>query len=291
MKEVRKKNITKGLILFGIFVLFPFGCTFEEKVATSAESGLSSLYVEYPIFQEVFIEGYPKELIAKTFSKKDFLDDLVLIWTSYIDGEIGQGEVITTDVLSIGEHIITLTAYDENDNTGTCQIDIIKVNRPNMKKFERKAKKPTIHIDRIDRTTYVDNRDGTVLGKITNLMWLTTDDGYDRPYAEAYNYCLNLEFAGYEDWRLPMLDELEEIANISYHKLEPVLCAVFEAKNSGGYWTQTESDFSISSMPNTRYFAVVKFKWIERRNGYAGETIGGVNEFTPRYARCVRAAR
>ena len=290
MKEVRKKNIRKRLILFMIFVLLHVGCTMEEKVTTSEEPGLSSIYIEYAKFQAVFFEGYPKEFVAKTYSNKGFLNDLLLVWTSDIDGEIGQGEVITTDVLSIGEHVITLTAYDKNGNSGTYQIEIKKVNQPNMKVFEKKAEKAITYIDRVDHTTFIDNRDGTVLDKATNLMWLMTDDGYDRPYVEAYNYCLDLEFAGYKDWRLPMLDELEDLTHIGYRKIEAVLCEVFEAKNGGGYWTQTESDFSISSLPNIRSFAVVKFKWKENIKGFVGESEVAL-EIATHYARCVRAAR
>ena len=273
-------------------MVFLFGCFLEEKGTTyKTETVRPSVYIEIPSMQRTFTEGYPKELIARTYSNKSHIAETDFIWTSDLDGEIGQGTVITTDVLSIGEHVITLTAYDENENAYTSQIGVKKVKRPSMPEIEKKVEKPIIYVDRVDGTTYIDFRDGTVFDKNTNLMWLITDDGYDRQYVEAYNYCLDLEFAGYEDWRLPMLEELEEIANINYNKLEPVLCAVFEAKNGGDYWTQTESDFSISSMPNIRYFAAVKFKWNEHRNGFVGETIGGVNEFTPRYARCVRAAR
>ena len=275
-----------------VVICVPVGCFFEEKSSTyRTKTAPLTVYIEIPSMQRTFTEGYPKELLAIASLDKGTINEEDLIWTSDLDGVIGQGEIITTEILSIGEHVITLTAYDKNENAVTSQIQIKKVKRPSMAEIEKKIEKPIIYIDRTDRTTYIDNRDGTVLDKANNLMWLITDDGYDRPYVESYNYCLDLDFAGYNDWRLPTLDELEDIANVGYKKLEPVLCAVFEAKNGGGYWTQTESDFSISSQSNTRYFAVVKFKWNRDRNGFVGETIGGVDEYAPRYSRCVRAAR
>jgi hypothetical protein len=274
-----------------VAIVFPFGCIFEEKGTTSkTETAPPSVYIDIPSMQRTFTEGHPKEFVAKTYSREDYIDEAYLIWTSDLDGDIGQGKVITTDVLSVGEHVITLTAYDENDNAGTYQIKIKKVKRPSMPQIEKKVEKAIIYIDRIDRTTYIDNRDDTVLDKNTDLMWLITDDGYDRPYVEAYNYCLDLEFAGYEDWRLPTLEELEEIANIGYGKLEPILCAVFEVKNHAYYWTQTQSDFSISSVAHTRYFDVVYFSWLGNKNGFVGITAPGGNEFRTFYARCVRAA-
>jgi hypothetical protein len=287
-----KERITKFLIIMAVTICFPAGCFIEEKGFTNkTKTAPLYVYIEIPSMQHTFTEGYPKELVARTSSDEGNINEENLIWESDLDGVIGQGEIITTDILSLGEHVITLTAYGKNENTVTSQIQIKKVKRPRMPEIEKKIEKPIVYIDRTDRTTYIDNRDGTVLDKDTNLMWLLTDDGYDRSYLEAHNYCLDLEFAGYKDWRLPTLNELEEIANIGNHKLEPVLCEVFDAKNGGGYWTQTESDFSISSLPNTRHFAVVEFNWNEYRNGFVGETIGGANEFAPRYARCVRAAR
>jgi hypothetical protein len=287
-----KERITKCLIIMAVVICFPVGCFLEEKVTPyKKEAAPLSVYIKIPSMQRTFTEGYPKEFVARTSLDEGSIDEEDLIWTSDLDGKIGQGMIITTDVLSLGEHVITLTAYDKNENACTSQVRIKKVKRPSMPEIEKKVEKPMTYVDRVDGTTYIDFRDGTVLDKATNLMWLMTDDGYDRQYAKAYNYCMDLEFAGYEDWRLPMLDELEDLANIvGYHKIEAVLCEVFDAKNGGGYWTQTESGFSISSLPNIRSFTVVKFKWKENIKGFVGETLGAL-EIDTHYSRCVRAAR
>ena len=284
-----KERITKCVIIMAVAICFPVGCFLEEKGFTYKEKADPlHVYIEIPSMQYTFTEGYPKKLVAKTTLNQSNINEEDFIWTSDVDGVIGQGEIITTDILSIGEHVITLTAYDENEKAVTSQMQIKKVKRPRMPETEKKIEKPIAYIDRTDRNTFIDNRDGTVLDKATSLMWLMTDDGYDRSYVEAYNYCLDLEFAGYKDWRLPVLDELEDLANIGYHHIENALCEVFEAKNGGGYWTQTESDFSISSLPNIRSFAVVRFTWKENINGFAGHTEGAL-EVATHYARCVRA--
>jgi alpha-tubulin suppressor-like RCC1 family protein len=47
-----------------------------------------------------------------------FLSGSAVVWTSDLDGEIGTGETFTYDLLSIGEHILTLTATDDAGQTG-----------------------------------------------------------------------------------------------------------------------------------------------------------------------------
>lgn len=48
-----------------------------------------------------------------------------LVWTSSIDGQIGTGESFTRSDLSVGTHIITLTATDSGGKTGTSQVEIV----------------------------------------------------------------------------------------------------------------------------------------------------------------------
>jgi hypothetical protein len=43
----------------------------------------------------------------------------------------------------------------------------------------------------------------------SGLMWAARDNGRDIDWRRATRYCNDLELAGYADWRLPTLDELE----------------------------------------------------------------------------------
>jgi hypothetical protein len=45
----------------------------------------------------------------------------------------------------------------------------------------------------------------------TGLMWAKTDNGSDVSWEQASDYCTKLELAGYNDWRLPTIEELEGI--------------------------------------------------------------------------------
>ena len=45
----------------------------------------------------------------------------------------------------------------------------------------------------------------------TGLMWTRQDNGQNVNWHEAVSYCQNLHLAGYSDWRLPEIDELQGI--------------------------------------------------------------------------------
>jgi uncharacterized protein DUF1566 len=45
----------------------------------------------------------------------------------------------------------------------------------------------------------------------TGLMWAAKDNGRDITWKNATRYCRDLRLAGYSDWRLPTVDELEGI--------------------------------------------------------------------------------
>jgi len=53
--------------------------------------------------------------------------------------------------------------------------------------------------------------DGTVIDHKLGVMWATADNGDDISWDNAKAYCDRLTLAGYDDWRLPTLDELKSL--------------------------------------------------------------------------------
>ncbi|MCO6437881.1 MAG: DUF1566 domain-containing protein [Phycisphaerae bacterium] len=58
---------------------------------------------------------------------------------------------------------------------------------------------------------FVDNGNGTVTDRSTGLMWTQGDSGVGYNWQAALGYAENLNFAGYTDWRLPSVKELQGI--------------------------------------------------------------------------------
>ena len=64
------------------------------------------------------------------------------------------------------------------------------------------------------RNDFIDNGDGTVTDIATGLMWLEEDSG-PMNWRDALVYCDSLEYAGYDDWRLPDAKELQSLVDYS----------------------------------------------------------------------------
>jgi hypothetical protein len=129
-------------------------------------------------------------------------------------------------------------------------------------------------------TQYTDGGDGTVVDDVTHLMWQKTIDGtntgppprYGLP--TALGYCGSLRLAGYDDWRLPSVVELQSI--IDYGHTKPSIdSTAFPNTPAGLFWTST-------AMVNP-----VGWAWIVLFDD-ARTTQARSSEETYSYVRCVR---
>jgi len=112
---------------------------------------------------------------------------------------------------------------------------------------------------------FVDNGDGTVTDSQTQLMWKQTDSFQDTSkwvnWYEALDYILQLnlkKFAGHSNWRMPGLEEAEELYNeeVSIRdtdRLEIYIDPSFSP--GGGYstWTTKERPHSTAAVFYYRY--------------------------------------
>ncbi len=107
---------------------------------------------------------------------------------------------------------------------------------------------------------FVDNGNGTITDNATGLMWMQNDNGSDLLWKDALSYAENLTFAGYSDWRLPDVKELQSIvdydrspATTSSAAIDPIFNCT-SITNEGGvadfpwYWSSTT--FSGQSQTN-----------------------------------------
>jgi hypothetical protein len=57
---------------------------------------------------------------------------------------------------------------------------------------------------------------------LAGLMWTAKDNGENINWHKATKYCRNLRTGGYTDWRLPAIEELQEIKDERPHGPKPV---------------------------------------------------------------------
>jgi hypothetical protein len=98
---------------------------------------------------------------------------------------------------------------------------------------------------------FVANKDGTITDTRTGLVWTkeTARDGAGyrlTTWEDALGYCEGLDLAGRSRWRLPTIDELESIIDLSVC-VPAVNTLFFPDTRQGDYWTSTTYDGSRSS--------------------------------------------
>ena len=86
---------------------------------------------------------------------------------------------------------------------------------------------------------FVDNGDGTVTDTTLGLMWpKETQSAANVTQYEAEKICAELRLGGYDDWRLPDVEELFRLADRT--RLNPAVnIEFFPDTHSDWYWTRT----------------------------------------------------
>ncbi|MFA5115818.1 MAG: DUF1566 domain-containing protein [Candidatus Omnitrophota bacterium] len=93
---------------------------------------------------------------------------------------------------------------------------------------------------------FMDNGDGTAIDLVTGLMWVKDPSQlpggmFASPmyWYDAINACESLEYAGWDDWRLPNINELLSIINHSMYI--PCLDTYYFTQNppDGNFWSST----------------------------------------------------
>lgn len=114
--------------------------------------------------------------------------------------------------------------------------------RPVFRRYVRCVRGPVY-----GENDFVDNGDGTVTDRATGLMWMKNDSGRPVNWEKALEYAENLEYAGYNDWRLPNVKELQSI--VDYHHAPdarsasnrgPAIDPIFRlTDDESWFWTST----------------------------------------------------
>ena len=76
----------------------------------------------------------------------------------------------------------------------------------------------------------------------TNLYW-QKDSAQIDSWKEALSYCENLEYAGFDDWRLPNKNELVSLVNYSKAGTEAEVLSSFPGMTPDIFWSSTGADY------------------------------------------------
>ena len=123
---------------------------------------------------------------------------------------------------------------------------------------------------------FVDNGDGTITDLATGLMWMQDDSGAfgagsygdgSLNWQQALDWCEDMNYAGYSDWRLPDAKELQSIvdytrspATTGTAAIDPIF-SVTPILDEGGevnfpfYWSSTTHEKSAGIADNAVYVA------------------------------------
>jgi hypothetical protein len=106
----------------------------------------------------------------------------------------------------------------------------------------------------------VDKEDSTIFDTGTNLFWQQSPSNKTFTWEDANEHCRSLTLAGYNDWRLPTIDELKVLINKKY---KPSIDPIFKCK-SGWYWSSS----TYVSNPNGAWYVTFNDGYVY--GGYKG---------------------
>lgn len=113
--------------------------------------------------------------------------------------------------------------------------------------------------------SFVDNGDGTVSDTATGLMWSQDDNGEELYWQDALAYAENAEEAGYSDWRLPSIKELQSIADYTVEEIPAISTNYFNLTEVTNIVYDSETGEQIAEQSNYPFY------WSSTSNPIEGE--------------------
>jgi len=129
----------------------------------------------------------------------------------------------------------------------------------------------------IKRDYIYDEQNDIVYDNTTKLMWQDSNDTISskKSWSDAVLYCKELTLGGYDDWRLPSIEELVSITDKS--RYNPSIGEEFKSIVSDFYWSSTQT------------YSYPSHAWAV---SFLDGSVSSIEDVeTKYYIRCVRASR
>lgn len=149
------------------------------------------------------------------FSISDFSEGWPYLDTTYFDlaetGSVSKDEQYWTEKY-VGTTVEggSDAAFGVNHGTGHIKAYPAKVSGQ-MGNYVRAVRGDIYGVN-----NFTDNGDGTITDNATGLMWQKADSGAGMDWDNALTYAENMTLAGYDDWRLPNVKELQSIVDYTH---------------------------------------------------------------------------
>jgi hypothetical protein len=172
----------------------------------------------YEYCESLELGGYDDWRMPTTkelFSISDFSEGWPYLDTAYFDlaetGSVSKDEQYWTEKY-VGTTVEggSDAAFGVNHGTGHIKAYPAKVSG-RMGNYVRAVRGDIYGVN-----DFTDNGDGTVTDSATGLMWQKTDSGTGMDWDNALTYAENMTLAGYDDWRLPNVKELQSIVDYTH---------------------------------------------------------------------------
>jgi len=267
--------------------------TFEQAVAGASKCRLAG-YSDWrlPTIKELYslilFSGTDPDPMSRSSSRqKPFIDTK---YFTFQYGDPARGERIIDSQFATCTKYVSTTMRDNETMFGVNFADG-RIKGYGMRS-PRTGGDKTFHVLFVRGNTiygknaFRDNRDGTVTDKATGLMWMKVDSGALKSgrkkdgkmnWQEALNWAEGLEYAGYSDWRLPNIKELQSIvdytrspATTNSAAIDPVFRTTSFIAEGGKkdfpcYWSGT-THASLSRASTACYVAFGRsFGWMRNR--------------------------
>lgn len=133
---------------------------------------------------------------------------------------------------------------------------------------------------------------GYWISSATGLMWASHDSSARMGWHKATKFCRKLQVAGYMDWRLPTIEELESLVNLSAYETEHIGSSDIlhwngDLQVNGGLVLTGDRHWS-SSPAEKAGMPRVKFWSFDFRTGRRREGFEDIMEGDTMHALCVR---
>jgi hypothetical protein len=86
---------------------------------------------------------------------------------------------------------------------------------------------------------FIDREDGTILDTHTNLVWQKSPLDKKFTWEGAKKHCESFTLAGYNNWRLPTIEEFEALINKKYY---PTMDTIFDCEPDW-YWSSSANAY------------------------------------------------